>query len=361
MKLFFLEAFDGGSHAQFSKELLDYFPGEYFGLPARHWKWRLQGSHFQLAEWANDNIKEECLFFFTSLTDIASFRGLLKKNLRSSPIILYMHENQMEYPHNTLSPSHVTDLTLKKEVIPSFHLNQVLACDKLIFNSHYNLKTTFSHLRGFCKRRQEKSLFGRLERIERSSQVLPVGIQSPNQELKSFEERNIDFLWNHRWDYDKNPSSFQNLSLALIKEFPHLKIALLGEDSQKSDVFSQLKGHSQNIVKEGFLNNREEYWSTLTSSKILPVTSIHDFQGISLLEAMISGVIPLVPNRMVYPEILQELPQLIYNSQNELEEKCHHFITQDSPLRERVKEIATPFLWQNILPAWKKNINSFSS
>ena len=71
----------------------------------------------------------------------------------------------------------------------------------------------------------------------------------------------------------------------------------------------------------------------MNQSDLLPVTSIHDFFGISTVEAMANGVFPLLPNRLAYPEHIPEKlkSNCIYNSEEELYLKLKFYLENGIP------------------------------
>ena len=60
---------------------------------------------------------------------------------------------------------------------------------------------------------------------------------------------------------------------------------------------------SDRIIHYGYAN-QEDYYRLLASADVTFSTAVHEFFGISILEAMASETYPLLPNRLCYPEIL---------------------------------------------------------
>ncbi len=357
MNVVFLEAYDGGSHRQFAKELLEKIPfsSTYYGLPPRHWRWRLQGSHFSLSQWANENLNnQDVVFILSSLTDSAAFRGLLKKKLRNCPIITYMHEYQGAYPIKK-NIGEKNAKIISREIAPAHHLNQVLSSDLTVFNSTFHRDHAIKEMNQFLKRRGE----GSFQLEPEDYPILPIGI-SPHPCLSQMSTRDIDILWNHRIEYDKNPEAFLDLALQLVERKPETTFAILGDDNLK--VFQPLlRKYPDNILAQGFIS-KEQYWQVLHRCKLAPITSFHDFQGLSLLEAMSVGVIPIAPRRMVYPEHLMNFPQLLYQKEAELFELTERFLVQDHQyLRDELKQKSGQFLWENLIERWNLFLKNFSA
>ena len=87
------------------------------------------------------------------------------------------------------------------------------------------------------------------------------------------------------------------------------------------------------IINWGFVESKAEYYKILNQSDILPVTSHHDFFGISIVEAMSYGVYPLLPNRLAYPEhIPAELKSdCLYNNSQDLYQKLKILLKEKIP------------------------------
>ena len=78
------------------------------------------------------------------------------------------------------------------------------------------------------------------------------------------------------------------------------------------------------LIYTDYCSSYDEYCQWLSKSDILPVTSIQDFFGISIIEAVSSGVFPILPNRLSYPELFEDVEfnaKLFYQSDKELKNK----------------------------------------
>ena len=110
---------------------------------------------------------------------------------------------------------------------------------------------------------------------------------------------------------------------------------VVGENFKNSpQIFKTAQNElNDRILNWGYLNSREDYFKTLNQSDILPVTSIHDFFGISTVEAMGYNVFPLLPNRLAYPEHIP--PKLktncIYESDEDLYLKLKKYLENGIP------------------------------
>ena len=82
------------------------------------------------------------------------------------------------------------------------------------------------------------------------------------------------------------------------------RLVIAGSQSlNPPECFTWAKPYFQEeILHWGYAELFEQYTSLLAQCDILPVTARHDYFGISTLEAICSGVYPLLPDRLVYPE-----------------------------------------------------------
>lgn len=315
MPLIFLEPYDGGSHKYFINQMESLLSQSFpnlkiirLGLSPRHWRLRLQTSHLQLAELClrEISLEEVPIFFANSLMDVAAFRSLLPPQWRNASIVTYFHENQMSYPLKK-NQSIENERNHQRHIYPAFHLNQILASDLCLFNSNFCLRDTFSKIEDFLNTRAEFFSQSALKKKEIDSKVIGIPLDVPKKrEFPGFFQRPKRILWNHRWEHDKNPNEFLKICEGLLKENHEYGINLLGENREKENPIIErfLNLFSPQIPHHGHLAKREDYWAKVSECRLLLVTSFHDFFGISVREAICAGVIPLLPNRMVYPELI---------------------------------------------------------
>lgn len=111
-------------------------------------------------------------------------------------------------------------------------------------------------------------------------------------------------LWNHRWEYDKNPEEFFKALYLMAEKGLAFEVAILGENFSRSPVVFEEAGErlGPRIRRYGFAEDRREYARWLGRADILPVTSTHDFFGCSVVEAVYMKCYPILPERLAYPE-----------------------------------------------------------
>ncbi|MCF8059579.1 MAG: DUF3524 domain-containing protein [Bacteriovoracaceae bacterium] len=370
MNIQFLESYDSGSHRYFYRKLEEQFKKindsihfRVITLEGRHWRWRLQGSHFHLAnklnaQYLEDHKTKPDLIIVTSLTDTAALRGLLCAELRQVPLIQYMHENQMSYPLAENEFIQKREEQIKEHILPAYHLNQVLAADVTIFNSLFHQRIFFENLENFCLSRPDYSPIDLLVNKSKKTKVIPIPIEFPETPPQTFDLRPKRVLWNHRWEYDKNPKSFIAFARSLIDKENDVTFSLLGENNHNPPKeFTQFqKDYPERLAVFGHQKNRQDYLFELEQCRLIAITSHHEFLGLSVLEAMTHGVIPLVPNRLVYPELIPEAlhEELLYKDESELLHKGIKLLNTDlGPIkRELIEKHVSQFRQSETTKAW---------
>lgn len=99
-------------------------------------------------------------------------------------------------------------------------------------------------------------------------------------------------------------------NLKYRKDFPKENIVLFTHrlnDDKLPEIFRDLREHFPEDIK-GVMTleenlNKEQYYQLLSKSKVTFSCSLHENFGIGMVESVLCGAIPMVPNRACYPEI----------------------------------------------------------
>lgn len=319
MLIYLIEPFFSGSHKQWALGLRDNSSHKVmiFSLPGRHWKWRMHGAAVSLAKQI-EGLPSPDLFLVSDMLDLSTFIALLRPG-PSIPFVLYFHENQLTYPW---SKSDV-DTKLKRDLHYSWiNYTSALCADKIFFNSNYHFNSFQKALPNFLNNFPDNQNKEGIYKINEKSAVLPLAMNLISPTREKIENKTKTILWNHRWEYDKNPEGFFELLFNIEKIGLEYRLIILGEKNKKYpaifDKATDVLAHRIDHI--GYVESKEKYFELLMASDILPVTANQDFFGGSVVEAISAGVIPLVPNRLAYAEhIPPDLHHLlIFNSEKEL-------------------------------------------
>jgi glycosyltransferase involved in cell wall biosynthesis len=205
---------------------------------------------------------------------------------------------------------------------------------------------------------------GTVATIRAKSRVLPLGVdfqkfQAPELQQQREEHRDHAplILWNHRWEYDKNPDEFFKALFVLNEQGLDFRVAILGESfRQNYPIFETARVKLGNkVVHYGYAEEFLQYARWLHRADIVPVTSHHDFFGASLVEALYCGCYPLLPKRLTYPELVpyEEHPELFYHDFQELVEKLAGSLQDIETVRQQnFRHCIEQYSWQNMAPEY---------
>ncbi len=356
MHITLIEPFFTGSHQKWAESFQKNSRHEVqiLSLKGRHWKWRMFGGAVSLARMFKAEVNQTDLILVSDMLDLATFLGLLRKESQGISTAIYFHENQLTYPW---SPSDEDVKKGRHNEYAFMNYTSALAADKLFFNSQYHLDSFINALPDFLKQFPDYHEFQNIELIKNKSQVLYLGMDLKifdKYEAFDIEKEEAIILWNHRWEYDKNPESFFKILFELKNEGFKFKLVVLGEQYSRSPkIFNEAKIKLKDeILHFGFAASFGEYARWLKTSDIMPVTSNQDFFGGSVVEGIYCGAISLLPNRLAYPEHLSQenKTEFIYNSEKELKEKLIQLINNyNSVDKKELKGFIKKYDWGNCI------------
>lgn len=349
MKFLFLEPFFGGSHRSFAEGWVSHSRHDIdlVTLPARFWKWRMRGA---------------ALHFFEKIPSLNTYQGLITTDLMSlsdfralagpacPPALVYFHENQLTYP---LAPGESRDYQFCFTDITT-----ALVADRVLFNSTTHSNTFFAGLPGLLKMMPEYRPNWVLPAIRKKSTVLYPGCHFPAKmaPLTPLDLSPPLIIWNHRWEFDKNPVDFFDALDALLKRGVDFRLALLGENFQKvpKPFIAARERYGHRIVQYGYESSTEKYREWLDQGAVVISTSNQENFGISMVEAIRHGCLPLLPDRLVYPEIIPGRfhRDCLYDSPGDLLDKLSRLITGVSAYAQHREALATEmgrYAWENLI------------
>ena len=336
MRILLIEPFYAGSHKQFADQLIEYSQHtiELLPMPGRHWKWRMYGSGVTMAEAYLKLNKTYDVILVTDMLDITTFLAVVGRQLPSfTKIVAYFHENQWAYPWMGTEEKH-----LKNQDVHYGMMNYqgAIVCDKVLFNSSHNMESFIEGVTDVMSKMPDHR--HDLIKLRLKCQVMHLGLELNKLEVDSLgtEEKNVTkpplVLWNHRWEHDKNPELFFNTLRTLQNEGLKFRLAIVGEHYKKyPKIFDDAKKwFEKELIAFGFVT-KETYIDLLRNADVLPVTSYHDFFGISVMEGIYMGATALLPQGLAYVELYKpdENPELFYQTETELLDKLKNLILRD--------------------------------
>ncbi len=359
MKILLLSAYDAKSHQYWRTGLTEAFSEHTWTvltLPARHFSWRIRGNSLSWAFEQRELLsKHYDLLIVTSMTDLSALRGMIPQ-LARIPTLVYFHENQFAYPDSAHTRTSVEPKIL--------NFYTALCADRIAFNSQYNRDTFYAGASQLISKLPDHAPQSTLQVIDELATVVPVplklsGVRQTTQALKK-PYRPCQIVWNHRWEYDKGPDLlFEALAILNEKmEKNSFTLHVVGQSFRNQpEAFEKIKNNfAARLGHWGFVENRFAYRELLEQCDLVISTAAHDFQGIAVLEAVYAGNVPVVPNRLAYPELFR--PEFCFDdSKNEA-------LSLANALKSRIQEHSLSALpeapqlqhltWETLKPAYQK-------
>lgn len=301
-RILLLSPYNGGSHKAFAEGLETHSRHEIdlLTLPDRFWKWRMRGAGMLLASRVRRRRRRDWdLVMASDMMNLAEFRAL--SGLADRPHVLYFHENQMDYP-------------LPEHDQPDLHfgfinLASAQAAERLIFNSRTHREAFFAAVPRYLAAMPDCPLPDPVPSLRRRSRVLPVGCDL--HWLRRHADRGARsgppvILWNHRWEFDKDPDLFFSVLDGLAAAGLDFRLILAGACSQvkPKPFLAARRRHHHRILSYGYVPSRRDYARLLGKADIVISTALQENFGVAVVEAIACGAWPLLPRRLAYPEVL---------------------------------------------------------
>lgn len=305
MQILMLESFDAGSHRawlrgyqRFSTHQVDLLT-----MPGQFWKWRMQGGAVTLARQFMASDLTPDLIVASDMLDLTTFLAVTRTRTAGIPAVVYFHENQLTYPLGTRQ---------RREIhfqLSFINYISALAADAVYFNSPFHRTAFFEALPRLLKHYPEYNELDSIPALEAKARVLPLGLDLQRFDAFGPHEPRTGpplIVWNHRWDYDKNPQPFLDALVRLADEDVAFTVALTGENTRQKpeefEVARELLG--DRVVQYGYAEAFADYARLLWAGDVQVSTAQHDFFGISTCEAIYCGCFPLLPQRLNYPDLI---------------------------------------------------------
>ncbi len=354
-KILLLSAYDAASHKAWRtrlERLLPEYQWTQLALAPRNFNWKIRGNSLIWAHREADILKQDYdLLIATSMVDLSSLRGLVPQ-LASIPSIVYFHENQFHYP---LAQQRAENI--EHQLVPIY---SALCCEEIVFNSRFNQQSFLAGARSLLKKLPDKLPGSILEKLE-SSRVIGVPLrleevriddvrieeviiekaskkhnaENKPENIEPSEDKLLDLLWNHRWEYDKGPGLLLTVVRMIKDQALPIRMHIVGENFREqpgefSEIEKLLREHEQDCglasAEFGFIKDIDSYHELLGSCDVVLSTALHDFQGLAIQEACAQGCTPLTPDDLVYPEYLDE--RFLYKRADSDEDSAKEIISR---------------------------------
>lgn len=361
-----LEPYCAGSHAAWADGYAAHSQHrvELLTLPGRFWKWRMHGAAVTLAERFLQSQVRPDVILASDMLDLAAFLGLTRRQTAGVPVALYFHENQLTYPPQPVDPSWDASRQRRARArdlhYPFINYTSALAADRVFWNSAFNRDSFLAALPRFLKHFPDFNDLHNVKRIAAKSRVLPLGLDLQRLDaLRPSTPRQGPalLLWNHRWEYDKGPQEFFAALDALVERGCAFEVAILGQSFRQQPVeFERARQRlGPRVVHYGYARDLAVYAHWLWQSDIVVSCAQHEFFGAAVVEALYCDCWPLLPRRLVYPELLPQQwhAACLYDNLADLIEKLEWAIRHIDQIRQRsLRSVAELYDWQLMAPVY---------
>ena len=316
-----------------------------FELPGRYFRWRIRGNPLSWMAEFRDALQQEQPHHIlaTSMVDIATIKGL-HPELADIPVTLYFHENQFAYPvgdrqHSSIDPQMV-------------QLYGALTSERCLFNSRFNLESMLEGVTELLRKLPDAIPDHVVDELRAKSSVLPVAVETVNTDTIPAQTGTMPMiLWNHRWEYDKRPDRFEAVLDMLANRGVDFQLALLGPRPEKvpGELSAIREKHAARIVADGMVP-RAEYETLLKRARVVISTADHEFQGLSMIEAVSAGATPVVPDALCYREQYPGRFRYTPGNIEEAADRVSDALQHSSPVDiSRWTASHTGELWRNLM------------
>jgi glycosyltransferase involved in cell wall biosynthesis len=319
------EPWDGGSHAAVRGSISRHSRHDWTWctLPARGWRWRLRTGAWTLAEQAAEHAARPFdVIVASGLLSLPDLIAALRTGPWAArrgdaawppPTVLVMHENQAAYPSGPDGGDE------RDAHLVLTNLASVSAADAVIWNSDWNRRSLADGVRTMRLRRHDPDPPAAFDpaRIETIGEVIWPPVEAPEAEprtsTRTHADEGVRVVWPHRWEHDKGPEELLELARtardrAAAGTGPELRWILLGERFGRTPPALETfrREFAAAIEHDGFEPDPAAYRRRLAEADWILSTARHEFFGIAVVEALLAGCLPWLPDRLSYPELLPD-------------------------------------------------------
>ncbi|MEQ8717227.1 MAG: DUF3524 domain-containing protein [Acidimicrobiales bacterium] len=274
-------------------------------LPAARWKWRLRAGAVRLAEAVRADIAANGrpdLLVVSSMVDAASLVGIARRELRGVPMVGYLHENQLTQPR---APGQNVD-----EGLALTQWRSMVAADEVWFNSAFHRDDLLGALPGLLNRdRVGESQGDLLADVAGRCRVVPLGVDTADLVAVHRPVRRGPpvVVFNHRIAHDKDPGAVLDALATVAGHGVDFELVVTGEGlgSAPSHVRRGLAALGERVRATGHLD-RADYLRLLCEVDVVVSAARHEFFGVAVVEAVAAGAVPVLPDRLSYPEVIPD-------------------------------------------------------
>ncbi|MBI3450036.1 MAG: DUF3524 domain-containing protein [Acidobacteria bacterium] len=370
-RVLYLDPYHTASHRALAEALRDRSRHDVtlLSLPPRKWKWRMRGAALAFEPQVRALAGPPAgVLVTTDFLNLPEFLALTRDHF-PSPLgaIVFFHENQLTYP----TPSS----DLRDIHFGLANLYTALAADRVVFNSEFHRDSFVAGAEELVRLMPDFRPERIAPRLLDRASVLGLPLDLAAMDAARRPERQPWILWNHRWEEDRAPGEFFTAMETLAArarrgEAPDFRLVVVGQTYRtKPAIFDAARGRlAQRIERWGFVESRREYLELVSRCAVVVSTSRHEFFGVSVMEAIHLGCLPILPRRLAYPALAGGDDRVLYDDPAEIPDRAAALLsiavgpreeaeTRLAPMRERIRAHDLP----GVVSTWDRWIAELAS
>lgn len=182
---------------------------------------------------------------------------------------------------------------------------------------------------------------------QRKLKVFPLGMDAFTPTKPTHKIKKYDVVFPHRLDDDKGISDFMHI----VSNMPNTTFVVTSPKRkqmlEQNKYYKQIEKISNITVK--YEQNSSAHKKILSESKIVLSCAKQENFGYSVMKAVISGCIPVLPNKLCYPEFFSD--EFLYSDINQAIKLIHKYLEQD--FNENLKKITNSIKEYSFMPLLK--------
>lgn len=328
--------------------------------PGTHWRHRMMAASVPLAEATRDHVKAHGrpdVVVASDMVDLAGYLGLCRDELAGVPTVVYFHENQLTQP---TSPNGVGGL--RDRHLGWTNWRTLLAADEVWFNSRWQRDSMTDALEDLLSGGPAGDDQRPLLAVSHAKfRVRPVGcdllgLLGHKRDAGARREpaqREPLIVWNHRWSHDKGLDVAAASMKAVASQGVGFRLAVVGTDDHHDPAHGDklLAPLGDRVVHRGWMEP-EAYRRLLCEADVVVASARQENFGISVVEAVAAGCVPVVPDALAYPESIDD--QFFRYPPGRLTTALRDTLVGLDEHRRRcaaLRESLRRFDWSNVAPA----------
>lgn len=285
----------------------------------------------------NKEISAICFHFFNP------YMVKVAKNIKKDiPIFIFVHGNEALYWYQRIFPDRFNGVI------------RILKFIKYVIKNTYSIlkirrffRKTNKNIQIVCVSKWMKDVAVKNWKLDLEKNNIHIIPNVINEKLFTFVPKNEDMRYNILMIRNFNSGKYALdiamdtiLELSKYPEFSKIKVTIFGDGWLFDKYINKVK-HLKNVTANRKLLSQEQIAEEHKKNGIFLCPTRQDAQGVSMCEAMSSGLVPIASNNTAIPEFLPDEYKLAYTHPKELAERIISIIRDKEEFLSLSKNVST--------------------